>query len=811
MLVKKERSVPRRRNYLVLPVLGLREKVIFPRMRTPLIPTRPRDVNAVKYALLNDERILLLPQKENKEDPSPEDFIKVGTIARILESFDPGDGTIRIMIEGFARAEVKEIIAGEEFFQAKVVPVEEPGEKDNVTIALMKRAISMFETFAKKSKKVPAELLMYVYKEEHPGRLADLIAVNTTIKPDGLQKILEAIDPKERLQTLLVLLQTEIEILELEERIQEKVRKQMEKNQREYYLTEKLKAIKRELSGGKEETEIDELRRKIKEAKMPPEVEEKALKELERLEQMPPMSAETAVIRNYIDWLISLPWSVYTETKIDLEEAARILDEDHYGLEKVKERILEYLAVLKLVKKLRGPILCFVGPPGVGKSSLAKSIARATGRNFVRMSLGGVRDEAEIRGHRRTYVGALPGRIIQGIREAKSKNPVFLLDEVDKMSVDFRGDPAAALLEVLDPEQNSTFRDHYLDVEFDLSDVMFICTANYKHAIPPPLLDRMEVIEIPGYTEYEKHKIAKYFLIPKQLKAHGLDEKKVKITDQAIYRIIREYTREAGVRNLEREITSICRKVAKEIVRKGELDKPVKVTAKSIPKYLGVPKFSYNKANERDEVGVATGLVYTQVGGDIIAVEATTMKGEGKLVLTGQLGDVMQESAQTALSFIRSKASELGVPEEIDFKKIDIHIHVPEGAVPKEGPSAGITIATAILSALTSRPVRRDVAMTGEITLRGRILAIGGLKEKVLAAHRAGIKHIILPKDNEKDMVEIPPEIRKTLKFHFVERAEEAFRIALREPPLKAKEEPEKFDFIPVHRPTEGLIDTPQP
>ena len=631
MLVKKERSVPRRRNYLVLPVLGLREKVIFPRMRTPLIPTRPRDVNAVKYALLNDERILLLPQKENKEDPSPEDFIKVGTIARILESFDPGDGTIRIMIEGFARAEVKEIIAGEEFFQAKVTPVEEPGEKDNVTIALMKRAISMFETFAKKSKKVPAELLMYVYKEEHPGRLADLIAVNTTIKPDGLQKILEAIDPKERLQTLLVLLQTEIEILELEERIQEKVRKQMEKNQREYYLTEKLKAIKRELSGGKEETEIDELRRKIKEAKMPPEVEEKALKELERLEQMPPMSAETAVIRNYIDWLISLPWSVYTETKIDLEEAARILDEDHYGLEKVKERILEYLAVLKLVKKLRGPILCFVGPPGVGKSSLAKSIARATGRNFVRMSLGGVRDEAEIRGHRRTYVGALPGRIIQGIREAKSKNPVFLLDEVDKMSSDWRGDPASALLEVLDPEQNHTFQDHYIEVDYDLSEVMFITTANTMHGIPAPLLDRMEVIRLPGYTEEEQLEIAKQFLIRKQRDMHGLTEGEIVFTDKAILTIIRSYTREAGVRNLEREIASICRKVGREVIESGERERVHKISPKVVRKYLGIPRFRHGKIEESDLIGLCTGLAWTEAGGEILVTEVTVMPGKGKV------------------------------------------------------------------------------------------------------------------------------------------------------------------------------------
>lgn len=805
MMKKERKSASRRGNvYMTLPVLALRDKVIFPRMRIPLVPVRTRDVNAVKFALLHGEQILLLPQKENKEDPSPDDFISVGTIARILESYDPDDGTIRIMVEGISRAAIKEIIPTRELYRAKVTPIEESAERDNVTIALMKEAISLFERYVKKSKRVPAEILMLVSKEQHPGRLADSIAAYTAIKPDGLKKILETIPPKERLQTLLVLLETEMEILELEEKIRNNVRKQVEKNQREYYLTEQLKAIKKELGGG-EESEIEELRRKIKEAKMTPEAEEKALKELERLEQIPPMSAEVAVIRNYIDWLISLPWSVYTETKIDIDEAARILDEDHYGLEKVKERILEYLAVLKLVKKLKGPILCFVGPPGVGKTSLAKSIARATGRNFVRMSLGGVRDEAEIRGHRRTYVGALPGRIIQGIRDAKSKNPLFLMDEVDKIGTDFRGDPTAALLEVLDPEQNSTFRDHYLDVAFDLSDVMFITTANYLEAIPEPLRDRMEIIHLPGYTEYEKHKIAKYFLIPKQLKAHGLDKDKLRISDSAIYEIIRSYTREAGVRNLEREITSICRKVAKKVVERKGLKGPVRVTARNINKYLGVPKFTYNTANERDEIGVATGLVYTQAGGDIIAVEATTMKGDGKLVLTGRLGDVMQESAQTALSYIRSRASEIGVPQDLDFKKIDIHIHVPEGAVPKEGPSAGITIATAIASALTSRPVRKDVAMTGEITLRGKVLPIGGLKEKVLAAHRSNIKNIIIPKDNEKDLVEIPKDIRDSLNFHPVETVEEVFRIALREKPEGEKAE-EMPSFIPVPIPSEGRI-----
>jgi len=806
MMAKKEKKpTSRRRNvYITLPILALRDKVIFPRMRIPLVPVRARDVNAVKFALLHEEQILLLPQKENKEDPSPDDFISVGTIARILESYDPDDGTIRIMVEGISRAAIKEIIPTRELYRAKVTPIEESAERDNVTIALMKEAISLFERYVKKSKRVPAEILMLVSKEQHPGRLADSIAAYTAIKPDGLKKILETIPPKERLQTLLVLLETEMEILELEEKIRNNVRKQVEKNQREYYLTEQLKAIKKELGGG-EESEIEELRRKIKEAKMTPEAEEKALKELERLEQIPPMSAEVAVIRNYIDWLISLPWSVYTETKIDINEAARILDEDHYGLEKVKERILEYLAVLKLVKKLKGPILCFVGPPGVGKTSLAKSIARATGRNFVRMSLGGVRDEAEIRGHRRTYVGALPGRIIQGIRDAKSKNPLFLMDEVDKIGTDFRGDPTAALLEVLDPEQNSTFRDHYLDVAFDLSDVMFITTANYLEAIPEPLRDRMEIIHLPGYTEYEKHKIAKYFLIPKQLKAHGLDKDKLRISDSAIYEIIRSYTREAGVRNLEREITSICRKVAKKVVERKGLKGPVRVTARNINKYLGVPKFTYNTANEKDEIGVATGLVYTQAGGDIIAVEATTMKGDGKLVLTGRLGDVMQESAQTALSYIRSKASEIGVSQDLDFKKIDIHIHVPEGAVPKEGPSAGITIATAIASALTSRPVRKDVAMTGEITLRGKVLPIGGLKEKVLAAHRSNIKNIIIPKDNEKDLVEIPKDIRDSLNFHPVETVEEVFRIALREKPEGEKAE-EMPSFIPVPIPSEGRI-----
>lgn len=764
--------------------MGLREQVLFPRMRLPRIIGREKSINGIRYALENDKEVLFLTQKNTEESPTISDFYSIGTVAKILESLNSEDGSIKIIAEGFARVKVINLSDNGRFLQADFEVVSEIVEVDQTLKALIKSAISSFEKYIKATKKTPIEALIVISKEEDPGVIADMIAINlTSIRYETQMQLLELVNPKQRLGKLIEVINAELEILEIEDRIQNQVKKQVEKSQKEFYLNERMKAIQKELGRGDESGEIEELKEKIKAAKMTQEAEEKALKELERLEQMPPMSAEASVIRNYIDWLITLPWSISTESKIDIDGSERILNEDHYGLQKVKERILEYLAVLKLVDKLKGPILCFVGPPGVGKTSLAKSIARATGRNFVRMSLGGVRDEAEIRGHRRTYIGSMPGRIIQSVKDAKSKNPLFLLDEVDKMSIDFRGDPSAALLEVLDPEQNDTFRDHYLDVAFDLSNVMFITTANVLHLIPPPLRDRIEVIELPGYTEYEKEKIAELFLIPKQLKAHGLKPESLLISRSAILDIIRFYTREAGVRNLEREITSICRKVAKKIVKERkegqELEKLVQITSRNVKKYVGVPKYSHGKAEGKDEIGVATALLWTQVGGDITSVEAITVNGRGRLVLTGQLGDVMRESASAALSYIRSKTSELKLSPDF-YRKQDIHIHVPEGAVPKDGPSAGVTMATAMVSALTKCPVRKDVAMTGEITLRGKVLPIGGLKEKVLAAHRAGIKNIIIPSDNEKDLNEIPLEIRKELSFYRVDSMDKVLEVALK-------------------------------
>ena len=765
---------------IILPLLPLRGVIVFPNMVMHLDVGRERSVNALEQAMMEDNKILLVSQKEARiDEPAPEDLYTMGTIAQIKQLLKLPGGTIRVLVEGLARARINKYLSNDPFFKVEVEEIEEVEKKSVEVEALMRSVIYQFEQYIKLSKKIPPDTLVTVTSLEEPGRMADLIASNLMLKIQQKQEILEATTPLKRLEKLSEILAHEMEILEIERKINLRVRKQMEKTQKEYYLREQMKAIQKEL-GEKDErmAEADEYREKIAEVDLPEEVEEKALKEVERLEKMPPAAAEAVVIRNYLDWILSLPWNVQTEDRLDLKTAEKILDEDHYGLEKVKERIIEYLAVRQLTNKIKGPILCLVGPPGVGKTSLARSVARALERNFVRISLGGVRDEAEIRGHRRTYVGALPGRIIQTMRQAKSQNPVFLLDEIDKMSTDFRGDPSAALLEVLDPEQNNAFSDHYLEVPFDLSHVMFITTANTLYNIPQPLLDRMETIYLPGYTEEEKLEIAKRFLLPKQIKENGLQKENLTISEKTLRKIIRQYTREAGVRNLERQIASICRKIARNVVR----DKKGKtaVTGRNLHKFLGVPLYRYGIAEKEDEVGVATGLAWTETGGDTLIIEATLMKGKGKLLLTGKLGDVMRESAQAGLSYIRTRAAELQIEEDF-HEKFDIHIHIPEGAIPKDGPSAGITMATALISALTQRPIKRIVAMTGEITLRGRVLPIGGLKEKVLAAHRAGIKTIILPVDNKKDLAEIPENVRKRLEFVFVEHMDEVLQYAIKD------------------------------
>jgi ATP-dependent Lon protease len=709
----------------------------------------------------------------------------MGTVGQIIQSVKLPDGSYKLLVEGLYRAKIKKLLPTKEYLNAEVEYASAAVEKTMEVEAMMRSLVNQFEEYVKLNQRVPTEAFATIANIADPDQMADTVASYLTMRVAERQAILEIIDPVERIKKLTEVLNSEIGILQIEKKISSNVRKQIEKAQKEYFLQEQLKAIEKEL-GQKDDykNELDDLKEKIKQAKMPKEAQEVALRELEKLSRTYPSSPEATVSRNYIDWLVVLPWSVKTEDNLDIKNAEKILNDDHYGLEKPKERILEYLAVLKLVKSMKGQILCFVGPPGVGKTSLAKSIARALGRNFVRISLGGMRDEAEIRGHRRTYIGSLPGRIIQSIRKAKSKNPVFLLDEVDKMSTDFRGDPAAALLEVLDPEQNSTFSDHYLEVEFDLSDVMFITTANFQDNIPFPLQDRMEIIKISGYTEYDKVKIAQGFLVPKQIKANGLKEENIKFTQDAILRIIRRYTREAGVRNLEREIARVCRRIAKEVVKK-EKDLKIRLTGKRVEKYLGPVQFTEPKKEEKNEVGVSTGLAWTEAGGDIISIESTLMTGKGKLTLTGKLGEVMQESAQAALSYIRSRAKEFGIDDSF-YKKMDIHIHIPEGAIPKDGPSAGITMATALVSSLTKRPVKKDVAMTGEITLRGKVLPIGGLKSKILAAHMVGIKTVIIPKENEKDLIEIPKNILKDIKIIPVEYMDQVLDIALEKKRRKA-------------------------
>lgn len=761
-----------------IPLLPLRGILVFPYMIIHLDVGREKSISALEEAMVHDRLIMLATQKDAQNDkPMPDDIFPVGTVAEIKQLLKLPGGTIRVLVEGLHRAEIVRYSELDPFYMVEVKEYDEVETKTPEIEALTRSAISQFEQWVKLSKKIPPETLVSVVMVEEPGRLTDLIASHLALKIEDKQLLLDAVEVKDRLERLCDILGREMEILELEKKINVRVRKQMEKTQKEYYLREQLKAIQKELGDKDDRTaEVEEYRQRMKEQDLPKEVSEKIQKEIERLEKMPPMVAESAVIRTYLDWLLSLPWSKETNDRLDIKIAETILEEDHYGLEKVKERILEYLSIRKLTEKMKGPILCLVGPPGVGKTSLARSIARAMERKFVRVSLGGVRDEAEIRGHRRTYVGALPGRVIQGMRTAGSRNPVFLLDEIDKMSSDFRGDPSAALLEVLDPEQNNTFSDHYVEVPFDLSRVLWVVTANVMHNIPRPLLDRMEVITIAGYTEEEKVQIAKRYLVPKQTQDHGLSEKQIVFSEGTIQKIIRDYTREAGVRNLERNIANLCRKAARQIVQDNRT--VVRITAQNLHTFLGAPRYRHAQAERDQQVGVATGLAWTEVGGDVLGVEVSTMKGKGKLTLTGQLGEVMQESAQAGFSYIRSRAQELGIDPEF-YEKTDIHIHLPEGAIPKDGPSAGITMATAVASALTGKQVRNDIAMTGEITLRGRVLPVGGIKEKVLAAHRVGIKKIIMPKENKRDMDDIPGNVKRSLEFVLVEHMDDVLKTAL--------------------------------
>ena len=767
-----------------VPVLPTRGTVIYPYLVVPLFVGRARSVQALETAMSEDHRIVLIAQRNTDvDDPGPEDLFSVGTLGEVVQMLRLPDGTIRVTIEGSERVTLRSFLHTDPYMKAHIEVLRELDQPGIETEALMRTVIGQFEKLINLGRNLPTEALEAAKRLSDAGRLGDLIAYYTQIPLEVKQEVLETAGPRDRLEVLSGVLHREIEILEVERRISSRVKKELEESQKEFYLREKMKAIQQELGERDERaTELDELRNHIKDAKMPEEVEERSFKELDRLQHMPPASPEVVVVRTYLDWLLAMPWSVRSEDKLDIVAAERILNEDHYGLKKIKERVLEFLAVRKLAKDVKGPILCFIGPPGVGKTSIGRSIARAMGRKFVRISLGGVRDEGEIRGHRRTYVGALPGRIVQGMKTAATRNPVFMMDEVDKIGIDFRGDPAAALLEVLDPEQNFAFSDHYLEVPLDLSEVMFILTGNLTDPVPPALRDRMEIIEFPGYIEEEKLKIAQLFLVPKQLKNHGLGLKQLRFREAGLRSIIREYTREAGVRNLEREISSICRKVAKAIAQ--EKTKSAQITARAVRNHLGAPRYRYGMAEKEDEVAVATGLGWTEFGGDILFIEVTLMKGRGNLLLTGHLGDVMQESGKAAFSYARSRAAALAIDEDF-YRRTDVHIHVPSGQIPKDGPSAGITMATALISALTQRLVHRDVAMTGEITLRGKVLPVGGVKEKVLAAHRAGIKTIVLPADNKKDLEEIPPHVQRDLKFRFVESMDEVLNIALHDRPRR--------------------------
>ncbi|HZD60743.1 MAG TPA: endopeptidase La [Anaerolineae bacterium] len=770
-----------------LPLIPLRDMIIFPNLVVPLFVGREKSIQALEAAMKEEHVVALVTQKMAElQEPELEDLYQIGTAATIMQELKIPDGTAKALVEGLSRIEIVEYTQVEPYFRVKVRVLPEQVEKDIEVEALMRNLVSQFEHAASLGKPIPQEVLLATANIDEPSRLADFIAFHLTLKIDEKQQIIEAINARDRLELVSVFLSRELEILEIGSKIQSRVKEQLTKTQKEYFLREQLKAIQQELGGIDEQaSEIEELRSKIKAAKMPKQVNEKALKELDRLAKMPSAAAESSVIRTYLDWLIGLPWQKKSKQKLDLKEAANILDEDHYGLEHVKKRVLEYLAVHKLTEKMKGPILCFVGPPGTGKTSIGKSIARSLGRKFVRISLGGVHDEAEIRGHRRTYVGALPGRIIQAIHQTGTRNPVFMLDEIDKVGKDFRGDPTSALLEVLDPEQNFAFSDHYLEVPFDLSDVIFITTANLLETIPPALRDRMEVIQYTGYTEEEKVQIALKYLVPKQVKAHGLNDEQLLIGEGALRKIIREYTREAGVRDLERKIASICRQVARKVVEGTK--ELLTVTDENLHDYLGPSQFRYGLAEESDEIGVATGLAWTEVGGDVLSVEATALAGKGKLLLTGHLGEVMRESAQAAVSYVRSRAEALKIDKHF-YNEYDIHIHVPSGAIPKDGPSAGITMATALASTLTNRPIKKQVAMTGEITLRGRVLPVGGIREKVIAAHRAGIKEIIMPAENRKNVELVPKEVKEELKFFFVDHMDEVLELALM--PEKTREQP---------------------
>ncbi|ALM28440.1 endopeptidase La [Bacillus sp. S2(2019)] len=761
-----------------VPLLPLRGLLVYPTMVLHLDVGREKSVQALEQAMMNDHMIFLATQREiSIDEPGEEEIFKVGTYTKIKQMLKLPNGTIRVLVEGLNRAQIESYMELEDYTSVDIKELTEEELKDAEAEALMRTLLDHFDQYIKISKKISAETYATVTDIEEPGRMADIVASHLPLKLKDKQEVLETVDVKKRLNRVISLIHNEKEVLEIEKKIGQRVKRSMERTQKEYYLREQMKAIQKELGDKEGKTgEVSTLMAKIEESGMPDSVRETALKELNRYEKIPSSSAESSVIRNYIDWLINLPWGTYTEDRLDLKLASEILDDEHHGLEKVKERVLEYLAVQKLTNSLKGPILCLAGPPGVGKTSLAKSIAKSLDRKFIRISLGGVRDESEIRGHRRTYVGAMPGRIIRGMSKAGTMNPVFLLDEIDKMSSDFRGDPSSAMLEVLDPEQNHNFSDHYIEETFDLSQVLFIATANNLATIPGPLRDRMEIITIAGYTEVEKAEIVKDHLLPKQLKEHGLKKGNLQLREAAIYDMIRYYTREAGVRGLERQLAAICRKAARAIV--AEDRKRITVTEKNLSEFLGKRLYRYGQAETTDQVGVVTGLAYTTVGGDTLSIEVSLSPGKGKLLLTGKLGDVMRESAQAAFSYIRSKADELNIDPQFNEKQ-DIHIHVPEGAVPKDGPSAGITIATALVSALTGRPVSKEVGMTGEITLRGRVLPIGGLKEKALGAHRAGLKTIILPKDNEKDIDDIPESVREGLTFIPVSHLDEVLEKAL--------------------------------
>ncbi len=779
-----------------IPLLPLRDIIVFPHMVVPLFVGRERSIAALKFAMAHkgsDDKaiILLAAQKKAKtNDPTPDDIFHFGTLGNVIQLLPLPDGTVKVLVEGIRRSKVRRFVPNDPFFMVEVEDVPEMVEKTVELEALIRSVHAVFEGFVKLNKRIPPEMLIQVSTIDDPARLADTIVAHLSLKLNDKQALLETESPVKRLEKLYELMQGEIEILQVEKKIRTRVKKQMEKTQKEYYLNEQMQAIQKELGERDEfKNEIQEIEEKLKTKRMSKEATLKVKKELKKLRMMSPMSAEATVVRNYIDWILSLPWYEETKDRLEVNEAERVLNEDHYGLKKAKERILEYLAVQALVQKLKGPILCFVGPPGVGKTSLAKSIARATGRRFVRLSLGGVRDEAEIRGHRRTYIGAMPGKLIQSLKKAGSNNPVFLLDEVDKMSTDFRGDPSSALLEVLDPEQNFSFNDHYLDLDYDLSKVMFICTANTMHNIPAPLQDRMEIIRIAGYTEMEKLSIARRYLIPKQKEANGLSDVPVTFSESAVRVIIHRYTRESGVRSLEREIASIFRKVARDVLKNGKRD--VQILKKVAMKYLGVPRYRFGMAERENQVGIVTGLAWTEMGGELLTTEASVMPGKGKLFITGKLGEVMQESAQAAMSYVRARAERFGIDKKF-AETCDIHVHLPEGAIPKDGPSAGVTMVTALVSALARIPVRREVAMTGEITLRGRVLPIGGLKEKALAAHRAGIKTILIPKENRKDLREIPKKIREAMRIVPVEFVDEVLREAL------VLENPDEFFKKPV-------------